>query len=429
MNFFATLRAAAVSQCQGFFYGLILNALKTEPEEMVDWVLIDPAEFEIDEAEEHPPILMKRVALPLFAIVNADEQEQYATNAADEIETAFGVNIGLFQDISAGEIIVYISNYPVDVNRTRELFNDEEDEDEGLPSREEIGASLAVLEDDDIAFLNFIRTTVGEQIFDDITFDEDDETVLREFLMSTDSAEELEISNDCLLALRNEYDDEEEELEEEEEEEEEAAAQTPLSIVPQIPAPVQGDDFEPLDDFEAEAPVIEGEKTEPVSAVDLAGDDFEAEQRTEAEQVEAEAEQDAAIGAPDNAHEESFIDDQGQAVPNAVETAPAPVQAAPAESVEETSEHQMARFNRILEDFAAKLPTDTISELKDGVVTVMLSRSVEGVNKDYVLNVKIEHENFAGIKMMDVFYVFDDQGQQVLRATNVAAVLDMIAAL
>lgn len=443
MNFFNIMRASAVAQCRSFFYNILEGALSTAPDEMLEWNSFDPIECERD--DEEPAILIKRVVLPMFSFLDNDAQEQYATDAAGDIEQTFGVVTGLHRDDTSGEIIIYLMSAPVEVEVVIALFDDEEEEF-ATPSHADVGESLAMLTDDDLAFLEFVRANKGELIFEDITFTDDDETALREFFMGDDTADTLEISNDCLEALRNEYDvDEEEEEqdapdngEEEEEEQDELpedaaqiadalAGKTPLTLVPQIPAAQHTDEFEPeahdVNEFEAES--------DP--ELDAASDDFEAEFSQEEREQETE-EQDADMGAPDNAHEESFVEEapatptQTEAPATAVQPVAAAAPAVPEVEVE-GSEFQKARFNRILEDIAAKLPTDTISELEDNGLIVMFTREIDGASKDYVLRVRIAHEKFAGVKMVDMFYVENELGERVLRAPNMNSVVDAINAL
>jgi len=244
--------------------------------------------------------------------------------------------------------------------------------------------------------------------------------------------------------LRIAFDDIEEqpELEEEEEDDE----RTPeggrmLSVVPRIgqrqeTAPVETLEEEEVDfplEPDSDFPLEEQEEQEEV-----------AEQAPQTAPAEAQTEQPVGEAAPapesaPEAQEEAPAVDENQAMVDRVVEAITGTASAPAEAPapepepepqgpkKESPEILAAIHAEKMQQVIDMLPSDTISDTdSDGVLTIMYTREINGEQKDYIRTVKIENENFNNVRYVDVFYVYNESGQQTHRSTNAGAAVQSL---
>lgn len=234
--------------------------------------------------------------------------------------------------------------------------------------------------------------------------------------------------------LRIAFDDEEPVDEEEEEETETAPADTGrvLSMVPRIPArepaPAQ-DDAEAEDDADFPAELdfpLEGELIQSTTA------ESPAEAPVEHEAIEGVAEVDPVVeNAPEPQEEAPVVVSENDARVNALVDALVSKQAepAPAEPVgpkKEDPEVLAVIHDEKMQQVIDMLPSDTVSELKDGVLTIMYSRDVEGQSVDFIRTVTIENENFNNVRYVDIFYIKNESGHTINRATNPATAVSQL---
>jgi hypothetical protein len=230
--------------------------------------------------------------------------------------------------------------------------------------------------------------------------------------------------------LRIAFDDEEPVDEEEEEETETSDNLKPdtgrvLSMVPRIPSrePAPAD-TEADADFPAELDFpLEGELIGATTA------ESPAEASVEHEPIEDVAE--VAESAPEPQEEAPAAISENDARVNALVDALVSKQAdpAPAEPVgpkKEDPEVLAVIHDEKMQQVIDMLPSDTVSELKDGVLTIMYSRDVEGQSVDFIRTVTIENENFNNVRYVDIFYIKNESGHTINRATNPATAVSQL---
>lgn len=473
MNSISVLQTAASLDSETVFRRMLENGLSTSTEALLDWEAFEPEYFGI-ETPRHSKIFAKKIILPFYALLSADVQEATLEKIAKQIETDHALFIAYETSASAGIISVYIASHKVDSETLIELLDDEDDgldfppaqeddEDEHLTDPEiligsdvlvngEFRGVLEIREDDETNEFFAVLDDESEVEVAGIYLDPEGRYVYGEDL---DDDDDIDPSFEESLLPQSDSDDEDDKDDEDDEddsfEDEQPSNQNPESpenpesdesefevesanadvLVPQIRENEQQGD----DDFPEEA-LVETEPAKPEVTED------EALAQAVAEEQAAQQEQPIDWTRPaiepvneskaDNSDDSTFAEEpQGEAPKAAENAAAAPVEASAEDEgfrVIDSERVSVAEFDRrvnLLEDIRAQLPNDSISEIDDGILSVIIVKD----EAEYELSVKVNQQMFAGQKLIDIFQLSSKDNAVARRATNIPAIIDVINSL
>lgn len=485
MNSISFLQTAAQLDSKNVFRRVIDAALSTNTEALLGWRRFEPEFFGI-ETPRHSPIFAKKLNLPYYSLLSDAVQEatleELARNYADE----FGLNFTYITEAEEGVIAIYIASHEVDHDTLIDLLDaDEEmglppvgDDDDDEPNEahhddpeilvggdvdvngvletvkeivEREGEYFAVLDNEsetEIPVADIFEDGDGgyEYVADDDEPEEQPSPMLSDSDDDEDDEDEDEDSfvaeNPVILTPAN-SDDADDEDDSFEEEPANASAEV---LVPQIregeQAPTEtGDDDFPEEELQvAPETVNQGEskpeQTEEQALAAAVAEEQAAQepapidwQKPPVEPVPAQA-----PASPVESADDTFAEEPQAEAPNVAQTeAQAPVEPAavteePAFKViddERVSETEFSRRVELLEGIRAELPNDSASELDDGVLNIMIVKD----EAEYELSVKVVQQMFAGTKLIDVYALTSKDGSVARRASNAAAILDVINSL
>lgn len=445
MKYIETLKVSAYNQVQAFFFSEMQKALGTKAEQLLQWLSFDPELLDLTSEEL---VYMYRLELPTFELVSFAQQLEFANNAAaDIIQQYVGIWVNIAYDEENGVIIVYLASEDVSLEAIENLFNLDEEEtprrvatvaplslvptvsevpapaaQPNAPSEPVAPASVTLVdgggvesqEDDADEPETFANEDAPNDVPDDEAFNEEMLTV-----------EQIE----AIDAMRKDED---------------AAAFIRANLetgVEQFDAFVE---FNDVSDF-------------PMSvvyrALELYEEFLHPQTKTEVEHIFSEEEPDAfpIEEAPDDFPLEESVVVEAAPAP-VVETAPAeavaesePVRVAPmggerapdaaiAEAAVTEADSHAIRFAQILQDIQKQLPDDSASEISDGALVVLMTRSVaneSGVGSqdvDFNLRLTVSRVMFGGVKMIDKFRL-ENNGVVLVETGSVQTVIETITGL
>jgi hypothetical protein len=476
MNSISFLQTAAQLDSKNIFRRVIDNALSTSTEALLDWRRFEPEFFGI-ETPRHSPIFAKKLNLPYYALLSEAVQETTLEELARHYADEFGLNFTYITEADEGIISVYIASHEVDHDTLIDLLDDDEalgmppvdDDDEDDSEAHHDDPEILVGGDVDV---NGVLETVKEiveregeyfavldnesetqipvaDIFEDgdggyeYVADEEPEEQVSPILADADEDEDdLDDEDDSetpvspVAVPANDSDDEDDSFEEED-----ANANADV-LVPQIregeqaPQSENSDDDFPEEELQPSVAESKPEQTEEQALAAAVAEEQAAQEpapinweKPPVQPVTAQAPASPVESADDTFAEEP----QGETSNVAQNEAQAPeaetaAEAEPAYKViddERVSESEFNRRVELLEGVRAELPNDSASELDDGVLNIMIVKD----ENEYELSVKIVQQMFAGQKMIDVYALSSKDGSVARRASNAAAILDVINSL
>lgn len=364
MNFFANIAAAAQTALHAFYQSLFSQALSTSADELSEWNTIDSVELEM---EDGVVIYAKRLALPIWDLVDPEYASEIASDLMLETESKYP-GMHLCSYTGDGEFVVYITNVDADLDLLRLAYDDleEEEEEEELHAPVEVDAQR---QPESGRVLNMVPR-IGHPAPSSV--------------VEEDFPEEPEMDFP----------------------EEQAPVAAPVTAQA---APAELADAEPV----AETPApIETPVNEPQAAP--------------ATNAEADALAGALNGEPAQPlyAQEPLTTDETLAVINArSDQQPEPETVVDTGPVKESAELLAVIHAEKMQALIGMLPSDTMTDIVDGVLTLMYARDVEGENVDYIRVIRLVNENFQNLRFVDIFYVEDENGVALHRAMNAASVL------
>jgi hypothetical protein len=461
MNRISTLQAVAAVDSERLFRQVLENAMDSTTDQLLLWNRFEPEQFGI-ETPRHAPILAKKIILPVYALLSHESQEATVEKICKQIEEDVGVFCAYELDAEQEVIAVYFSSAEVDTTTLIDLFEEKEsfanpdmEEDEDEEDQPDYLDNPEILVGCDVTVNGLLRTVL-EVDAEQMTARLDDDTEL--------DIEEIEIDDldgsyfipeaenfgvDRTASGYGPVPEDEDELDEDDE----FAEESPEVIVPQI-RESETDDEDDADDSENETashdddfpeeelqPVAENET--PAETVETPAEENDdealaaaiAEEQTEAEAIDWKrppVEPVPPVAAPSapEASDDDFAEEEQPESPNVAQNeAQAPVapaaetaEAAPADGI---SDSEQARRIELLEGIKAELPDDSLSEIKDGALVVLIVKN----DTDYELTINVTQQMFAGARMIDIFVLSSKDGSVGRRASNAAAIIDAINSL
>jgi hypothetical protein len=437
MKHIESLKASTYNQAQAFFFSEMQKALGTKAEQLLQWLSFDPELLDLTSEEL---VYMYRLELPTFELISFAQQLEFANNAAaDIIQQYSGIWVNIAYDEENGVLVVYLSSEDVSLEAIDNLFNlDEEEqprrvatvaplslvptvseapapvEQPNAPSEPVAPASPAPVAADSQEEEEEPETFATEDEPNDVP---DDEAFNEEML----TVEQIE----AIDAMRKDED---------------AAAFIRANLetgVEQFDAFVE---FNDVSDF-------------PMSvvyrALELYEEFLHPQPKTETAAIFSEEEPDAfpVEEEPDAFPVEESVTNEAApaAEPAPVEPEAEPVRVAPmggerapdaaiAEAAVTEADSHAIRFAQILQDIAKQLPDDSASEISDGVLVVLMTRTVpneSGVGSqdvDFNLRLTIRREMFAGVREIDK-YRLENNGAILVETGSAQVVTDTINSL
>lgn len=440
MNTMSTLQTVARLDSERVFRRVIDLAMDTATEQLLEWVRFQPEQFGI-ETPRHLPILAKKIVLPHYALLSDDAQSDTVEKICEQLETDSGMFFTYALDSSLGIISVYVSSVEVDATTLIDLFDrldeedfDDEDEDEHEDEDPDFFHEPELLIGADVLVNDLLRTVVevdaGEMtalLDDGSTIDiEEIEVDPLDNSYFIPEPENFGVDRAAESAARDARDSQTDDEDDEDEEDDDSfEEETPAVVVPQIRDTSESEIEEQNDDdFPEEElqPVVDTVNEEQALAAAIAE-----EQNEQAEVVSAEPVAEAPVSAVEGTDDTFAEEEQSEAGESAQTEAQAPVETTEEQPSAGTdaSESEMARRVEILESVKEQLPNDSVSEIKDNVLTIFM---VKG-DKDYELTITLTQQLFAGERMIDIFVLASKDGSVGKRSTNAAAVLATIEEL
>lgn len=475
MNSISFLQTAAQLDSKNIFRRVIDNALSTSTEALLDWRRFEPEFFGI-ETPRHSPIFAKKLNLPYYALLSEAVQETTLEELARHYADEFGLNFTYITEADEGIISVYIASHEVDHDTLIDLLDDDEalgmppvdDDDEDDNEAHHDDPEILVGGDVDVnGVLETVKEIVEREgeyfavldngsetqipvayIFEDgdggyeYVADEEPEEQVSPILADADDEDDLDDDDDSetpvspVAVPANDSDDEDDSFEEED-----ANANADV-LVPQIregeqaPQSENSDDDFPEEELQPSVAESKPEQTEEQALAAAVAEEQAAQEpapinweKPPVQPVTAQAPASTVEGADDTFAEEP----QGETSNVAQNEAQAPeaetaAEAEPAFKVIDDERMSESEFNRrveLLEGVRAELPNDSASELDDGILNIMIVKD----ENEYELSVKIVQQMFAGQKMIDVYALSSKDGSVARRASNAAAILDVINSL
>ena len=472
MNSISVLQTAASLDSETVFRRMLENGLSTSTESLLDWEAFAPDYFGI-ETPRHSKIFAKKIVLPYYALLSDDVQEATLEKIAKQIETDHSLFIAYETHASAGIISVYIASHKVDSETLIELLDDEDDsigfppaqeddEDEHLTDPEiligsdvlvngELHGVLEIREDDETG--EFFATLDDESEIEvaGIYLDPEGRYVYGEDLDDDeDDADDIDPNADLNSSLESDDDDDDDddsfedeqpsnqnpetsEIPESDESEFEVESPTADVLVPQIRETEETENGD--DDFPEEA-LVDSEQDKPEVTEDEALAQAVAEEQAAQQEQPIDwtrppiepVDESKAASSDDSTFAEEAPSEEPKAAENA---AAAPVEASTEDDgfrVIDDERMSVAEFERrvnLLEDIRAQLPNDSISEIDDGILSVIIVKD----EAEYELSVKVTQQLFAGQKLIDIFQLSSKDNAVARRATNIPAIIDVINSL
>lgn len=439
MKYIETLKASTYNQAQAFFFSEMQKALGTKAEQLLQWLSFEPELLDLTTDET---VYMYRLELPTFELLSFGQQLEFANNAAaDIIQQYTGIWVNIAYDEEMGVIVVYLASEDVTLDAIEKLFHLDDEEEPQRAAHATVApltlvptvhVAPAPVEQPNAASEPVAPATGGPQGFHAngaAELDDEPETFATEDEPS-DVPEDEPFNEEMLTieqtaaidAMRKDED---------------AAAFIRANLetgVEQFDAFVE---FNDVSDF-------------PMSVVYRALELYEEFQnpqpKTEVEQIFSEEEPDAfpVEEAPDDFPlEETVTTEAAPAAEVVAESEPArtaPIggerapDAAIAEAEVSEADSHAIRFAQILQDIAKQLPDDSLSEIADGALTIIMTRSTpneSGVGSqdiDYNLRLTIRREMFAGVREIDK-YRLENNGDVIVETGSAQVVIDTINGL
>lgn len=467
MNSISVLQTAASLDSETVFRRMLENGLSTSTEALLDWQAFQPDYFGI-ETPRHSKVFAKKIILPFYALLSEDVQEATLEKIAKQIESDHGLFIAYETSASAGIISTYISSHKVDSETLIELL-DEDEEDFGFPPAQEdddehhadpeilIGADVlvdgelrgvadirhdeenetvyAVLNDgEEIEVAGIYLDSEGRYVYEEDLDEDDDDDIDPNFVEGLTQQSDSNLDED-------DEDDEDDSFEVEKpsnpasDESEFEVESTANVLVPQIrenESPAGDDDFpeEALTQTEQEPETAKPEVSEDEALAAAVADEQAAQQEQPIDWTRPPIEP-VIESKADNSDDSTFAEEpQGEAPKAAENAAAAPVEPATEDDgfrVVDDERMSVAEFERrvaLLESIREQLPNDSISEIDDGILNVVIVKEAE-----YELKVKVSQQLFAGQKLIDIFQLSSKDGSVARRASNIPAIIDVINSL
>lgn len=437
MNTMSTLQTVARLDSERVFRAVIDAAMGTGTEQLLEWVRFQPEQFGID-TPRHVPIFAKKVVLPHYALLSDDAQSDTVEKICEQLETDSGMFFTYALDASAGIISIYVASVEVDATTLIDLFEsldeelDDDDDDEELEDEGEDPDFLfepELLIGTDVLVNDLLRT-VMEVDASEMTALLDDGSTIDFFDIKVDSLdgsyfipapENFGVDRSVENAARDARTSQvHEDDEDDEEEDEDDFPEEPAVVVPQIRDAVEAVENTNDDDF----PEEELQQAETVNEDQALAAAIAEEQNEQAEVQATEPAVEAPASAVETADDTFAEEEQSEVTESAQTETQAPTEAPveTASAVEGVSESEMARRTELLESVKEQLPNDSVSEIKDNVLTVFMVKD----DKDYELTITLTQQLFAGERMIDIFVLASKDGTIGKRSTNAAAVLAAI---
>lgn len=441
MNTMSTLQTVARLDSERVFRAVIDAAMGTGTEQLLEWVRFQPEQFGID-TPRHVPIFAKKVVLPHYALLSDDAQSDTVEKICEQLETDSGMFFTYALDASAGIISIYVASVEVDATTLIDLFEslDEELDDDDDEELEDEGEDPDFLFEPELligtdVLVNDLLRTVMEVDASEMTALLDDGSTIDFFDIKVDSLDgsyfipapenfgvDRSVENaarDVRVSQMNTEDEEDED-----EEDEDDFPEEPAVVVPQIRDAAEAVENTNDDDF----PEEELQQAETVNEDQALAAAIAEEQNEQAEVQTTEPVAEPVAEAPASAVEtadDTFAEEEQSEVTESAQTetqAPTEAPVETASAVEGVSESEMARRTELLESVKEQLPNDSVSEIKDNVLTVFMVKD----DKDYELTITLTQQLFAGERMIDIFVLASKDGTIGKRSTNAAAVLAAI---
>lgn len=439
MKHIETLKASTYNQAQAFFFSEMQKALGTKAEQLLQWLSFDPELLDLTSEEL---VYMYRLELPTFELVSFEQQLEFANNAAaDIIQQYTGIWVNIAYDEENGVIVVYLSSEDVTLEAIDGLFNVEEDETPRrvatvaplslVPTVSEVPAPVAQPNAPSEPVAPAAVVLVDGGGVDSQEDDEEPETFDNEDAPDVPDDEpfnEEMLTVEQITAIDTLRKDED--------------------AVGYIRANLETG-VEQFDSFVEFNDVSDFPMTVVFRVLELYEEFLHPQPKTEVDQIFSEEEPDAfpVEEAPDDFPlEESVVTEAAPAVeapadepvrtaPMGSERAPDPAiaEAIVADAISEADSHAI-RFAQILQDVAKQLPDDSVSEIGDGALTVLMTRTVpneSGVGTqevDYNLRLTIRREMFGGVKEIDK-YRLENNGVVIVETGSVQTVIETITGL
>lgn len=439
MNTMSTLQTVARLDSERVFRAVIDAAMGTGTEQLLEWVRFQPEQFGID-TPRHVPIFAKKVVLPHYALLSDDAQSDTVEKICEQLETDSGMFFTYALDASAGIISIYVASVEVDATTLIDLFEsldeelDDDDDDEELEDEGEDPDFLfepELLIGTDVLVNDLLRT-VMEVDASEMTALLDDGSTIDFFDIKVDSLdgsyfipapENFGVDRSVENAARDARTSQVHEDDEDDEEDEDDFPEEPAVVVPQIRDAVEAVENTNDDDF----PEEELQQAETVNEDQALAAAIAEEQNEQAEVQATEPAVEAPASTVESADDTFAEEEQSEVTESAQTETQAPTEAPveTASAVEGVSESEMARRTELLESVKEQLPNDSVSEIKDNVLTVFMVKD----DKDYELTITLTQQLFAGERMIDIFVLASKDGTIGKRSTNAAAVLSAIEEL
>lgn len=459
MNSISFLQTAAQLDSKNIFRRVIDNALSTGTEALLEWRRFEPELFGI-ETPRHSPIFAKKVNLPYYALLSDAVQETTLEELAKHYADEFGLNFTYITEGDHGIISVYIASHEVENDTLIDLLD--EDEAAGVPpSDDDADDEIEPQQDNPDILVNGdvlvdgINETVKEiqeihgvtyailgdgRALDVLDIFEDGDGGY-EYIPSDDEDEDEDEDDGDEIPGVLDFGSDSDDEDDEDEFEVEGVQQPAEILVPQIResepvATESGDDDFPEEDLQPQTSVDAEEQSEDEALAAAVAEEQAAQaepaaidwSRPPVEAVPAQAAASAVEGVDDTFAEEP----QPKAV-NVAQTEPQEPSEPVAEPEpvalvidgEQVSEAEFNRRAELLIGLRDQLPNDSVSEITDGILNILIVKD----EAEYDLSVKVVQQLFAGAKMIDIFALSSKDGSVARRATNAAAILDVINSL
>lgn len=432
MKYIETLKASVYTQAQPFFFSEMQKALGTKAEQLLQWLSFDPELLDLTTDET---VYMSRLELPTFELLSFGQQLEFAYSAAGDITQQYsGIFVNVAFDEEMGVIVVYLASEDVSLDAIENLFHLDEDEPprrtaslhtlvpdptagSGSTSVEQPTASSEPMAPAAVVLVDGGSVESQEDDEAPETFAPEDAPVDEAFNEDMLTVEQIEAidamrkSEDAAAYIRAKLETGVEQFD----------AFVEFNDVSDFPMPVVYRALELYEEFlhpqpKTEVEHIFGEEMPDAFPIEEAPDDFPLEESVTTESAPAEV---VVASEP-------------------VRTAPmggerAPDVAIEAAAISEADSHAV-RFAEILKEIAKQLPDDSLSEIADGVLTIIMTRTKEnesGIGTqevDYNLRVTIRREMFGGVREIDK-YRLENNGVVIADSGSAQTVIDTITGL
>lgn len=424
MKFIETLKHSAYVQCQAFFFAELQKALGTKAEQLLHWLAFDPILLDLESDET---VFIHRLELPTFELLPFSEQLEFAYGAAADISQQYpGIHAVLGYDEDGGIIVVYLSSEDVTLEAIETLMHSDDEDDQQTPRKASVHAlslvpngkaptapvEAATAPSEPVAAPTLAESADDTEEEEPEAFETEtpddapaDEPFNEEMLTveQIEALDTLRKDADAVAFIRNALLN--------------GVAQfdsfVEFNDVSDFPMSVVYDVLEQYEQFKAPAnsdvAQIFGDDQPDSFDVEEAPDEFPTEEEPAHDVPETVAEAEPARTAPMGGEREV-----AKEITEAL--------------ISEADEHK-ARFAQILQDVASQLPDDSLSEIADGGLNIIMSRVVPNENGvgmkdvDYNLRLTIRREMFAGIKEIDK-YRLENNGELIVETGSLQVILE-----